>query len=727
MRLGGVGQFIRGVFFQAFLILLVGYFIVKIVDAYFRPGTGAEVWQKVMAFHDLIEKGKGEWLPAVQELAFALIWLFCLPVIWALAKIESFIGFQLDPHYFGDLSLYLWGISVFVLSWVFWSTAYVRFLRLLGLWNPFWNVEGRKRGLLLRGFLGFRDWWEMSQHFGRGPTSKWASLPEVLSHRFCGGDVFLGRPKLFVGGMMRPIGMATEKHMVTIAGTGSGKSTAALIPNLCIHEGSLLCIDPKGELATITADRRGRGWLSRGMGQSVYILDPFGIVDQDAGFHASYNPFDEIARVSESDPDRAVSYAAKIAEALVRPMSQHETYWDNAAKTFIRGVILYILVHDPKKDLVRLRQLLMEGDIEGWRAAIDQRLITQDGTSPFEYLLDRMGEVREGQHGEVIAACASMVSMMGENQRGSVITTAQEHTAFLDLPEIRRVSERSDFLLEDLKRSRVSVYVCVPVNMVSGPVGRWLRMFVMLFIDMMTRIQEAPNPPVLLAIDEFPSLGKLDGIETVAPVLRSYGVRFWAVGQDIAQFMNVYPDVWTGFIGGAEAVQFMGLIHPSTVDFIVERLGQHEVREGGRPVGARPLLDRDQIGRFLAKSHKNQIIWYGSKRPMKLKICPYYEYLPWWYYWPDPRFREMPHRAFWRFIFRGWRPRLRFLRDRTADAFVEWVRSDPARVERARRIGDAYDAFADFIDPFRPSRVWWNFQDWCRAQTRRERRRRRRR
>lgn len=720
MGLGGFGQFWRRTAGRAFLILLVAYFIVKIVDAFFLPGTADEVLKKLLAWQDFIDKEKVEWLPLIGKAAFAVLWVFWYPVLWAIAKIESFIGFHLDPHYFGDFSVYAWGVSTLFLAWVFWSTAYVRSMRVVGLWNPFWNVEGRKRGLLLRWFLGVRDWWEMSQHFGRGPTSKWASLPEVLSHRFCGGDVFLGRPKLFVGGMMRPVGIATEKHMVTIAGTGSGKSTAALIPNLCIHEGSLLCIDPKGELATITADRRGRGWLSRGMGQSVYVLDPFGIVDEDAGFHASYNPFDEIARVSESDPDRAVSYAAKIAEALVRPMSQNETYWDNAAKTFIRGVILYILVHDAKKDLVRLRQLLMEGDVEGWRAAIEQGVITQDGTTPFEYLLDRMGEVREGQHGEVIAACASMVSMMGENQRGSVITTAQEHTAFLDLPEIRRVSERSDFLLEDLKRSRVSVYVCVPVNMVAGPVGRWLRMFVMLFIDMMMRVQQAPNPPVLLAIDEFPSLGKLDGIETVAPVLRSYGVRFWAVGQDIAQFQNVYPDVWSGFIGGAEAVQFMGLIHPSTVDFIVERLGQHEVREGGRPVGSRPLLDRDQIGRFLAKKHKNQIIWYGSKRPMKLKICPYYEYLPWWYYWPDSRFREMPNRAIWRFIRRGWRPRLRFLFETKTEEFFDWVKRDPRRRAKGEKVGDALMAVSDFM---------WKVQDflfgwWMDWKDRRESRRR---
>src|SRR5262249_28743376 len=153
-------------------------------------------------------------------------------------------------------------------------------------------------------------------------------------------------------------------------------------------------------------------------GQGVFILDPFAIVDDNLPRGASYNPFDDIARVSEKDPDRAVSYAAKVAEALVKPMSQSETYWDSAAKTFIRGLILYIFVHEEKKDLVRLRQLIMEGEVEGWRVALQQGLITEDGTTPFEYLLQKMQEMREGQHSEVIAACASMVLMMGNNQRG---------------------------------------------------------------------------------------------------------------------------------------------------------------------------------------------------------------------------------------------------------------------------------------------------------------------
>jgi hypothetical protein len=261
----------------------------------------------------------------------------------------------------------------------------------------------------------------------------------------------------------------------------------------------------------------------------------------------------------------------------------------------------------------------------------------------------------EGPNRHVITGSANSLSKMSPNQRGSVLTMTMEHTSFLDMPEIRRISMSSDFLLEDLKNRAISIYLCLPLNAVSGIEGRWLRMFVLLTVDMMTRVSKAPNPPLLLAIDEFPSLGKLDGIETVAPTMRSVGVRLWVIGQDLEQFEKVYPESWGGFIGNAEAVQFMGITHPPTVAWLAERLGEHqivdyekvgpEVRENR---SERAVREPDQVARMLSPKKKNQIIWRGAERPMVLKICPYFEYMPWWYYSRDPRFREKFNRWIWR-------------------------------------------------------------------------------
>lgn len=648
----GVGASIWGLFMVFWFGPLVGQFV---------PGF-EKTWHEFLFPPAVIELHHQIWA-FIKENIYPLLWWGMIGYLYPVVKVEHFVfeeglGIPLNKIANGVPPFdYFWlqfafAVYMVVLPFIFWSTLYVRTAHFTGLWNPFWNVRGRKRGIALRALSRVSEWWQMMRHFGTSRTGNWAPLMEVVSHRYCEDDIFFGRPKLSLGGMMRPVGFKTEKHMVTIAGTGSGKSTAALIPNLCLHEGSLLCIDPKGELARITAERRGQGVDragKKGLGQDVFIVDPFKIVCE---YSSCYNPFDEMARVAYYDGDRAVTYSEKIAEALVK-ISGLETYWDIAAKRFLQGLILYVFAFEPeeKRNLLRLRELVMQGDVEGFEEAVGAGVIERGQVNAFDFLLEKMKVVKnDGPYGGVISNAAYSVLTMGDNQSGSIITTAQEHTSFLDNPEIAKVCGESHFLLDDYKYKWQSIYLVMPVNMMKGSAGGFLRMFVLLFIDMMMRNEKPDNPPILLAIDEFPNLGSLAGIEVVAPMLRSYGVRFWAVGQDIEQFQATYPETWTGFIGGAGAVQFMGITHPSTVELMVRLLGTHLVSRKGFSYEA-PLLDSEQVPRFLAKQHKNQVIWFGQQRPMKLKICPYFEYLPWWYYAADPRYREKFNRKFWRFLF----------------------------------------------------------------------------
>ena len=128
------------------------------------------------------------------------------------------------------------------------------------------------------------------------------------------------------------------------------------------------------------------------MGQDVFVLDPFDIVPGFAT--ASYNVFDEMERVAEYDADRPVSYARKVAQALV-PSTSRDPYWDDAPRTFISGLLLYIF-QGPKeqRNLVRLRELIMEGDVATYRKA-DEKAWRSRGDA-FDALLAMMKELSRG-------------------------------------------------------------------------------------------------------------------------------------------------------------------------------------------------------------------------------------------------------------------------------------------------------------------------------------------
>jgi type IV secretory pathway TraG/TraD family ATPase VirD4 len=594
------------------------------------PGADAWFQYNVMPAYESIRH-----LLTGRTISTVALWVmgaFIFPVVWPLATIwDNLLGTDADPFMHGTFWSYPIMLAVVAVSWAFWSTAISRSLHFVGWWDPFWRADSGRRWVL-QAWVRLREWIE--RHLGRERAGKWADLVEVASLRFVKGDVFFGRPKLAVGGMLRPIGIAGKGHVVTIGSTGAGKKVAALVPNLCVHEGSVLCIDPNGKLATTTARRRGAGGNGvKGLGQAVHVLDPFGIVP---GWQtASYNPFDDVRSVAEQNSQDGVRWAQRLAEALIAE-DRMEAYWSSAARTLLTGLILYVLIRVKEYErwnLVTVRQLLQEGDVERHKQQVEAGKIDAGQSDPFDVLLDEMLACRDDPlFGQAIAGAAEATRQLPGKARESVFDLAKEETGWLDEPEFRKViSGPSNFCLANFKTQNLSVYVSLPSGRMEGPAGRWPRMFVMMFTHMMVSPGKAPDPPVLLAIDEFPSLGRIDGIEAVVPMLRSHGVRFWAVAQDISQLKVRYPDSWTGFLGSAEAVQFMGVFDPGTQDFIVNELG------AGSTGGKR--LDAVAIRRLLAPKRGNQIVWRGNgHRPLLLKTAHYYNYLPRWYYDADPQF-----------------------------------------------------------------------------------------
>lgn len=133
------------------------------------------------------------------------------------------------------------------------------------------------------------------------PNATWLA-PGVLTAsphwQYRTGKVFLGA----LGDTL--LGVEDDRHLISIAGSRAGKGTSVIIPNLLLYPGSVLCVDPKGENAFVTAARR------KALGQTVYALDPF----ETSGLPvASFNPLSII----DLDAETCVDDAALIADAII--------------------------------------------------------------------------------------------------------------------------------------------------------------------------------------------------------------------------------------------------------------------------------------------------------------------------------------------------------------------------------------------------------------------------
>lgn len=270
-------------------------------------------------------------------------------------------------------------------------------------------------------------------------TARWIPSPHALDllGPWQSGRFLIGRDC-----HGRYAGVTDDRHILTVAGSRAGKGVSLIVPNLLYWPGSCIAIDPKGELATITAARRsnsGSAW-SVPMGGDVYALDPFHRVTGPAtAFRAAFNPLADL----DPDSDEGLDMAGQLADALVLQQEGAGAHWTMSARSFLRGLILYVAKTEApaSRNLIRVRELITQG----------------------QRALDAMLEHMSG-FGGVIGRTASALSAKPPNEKWSVVSTCDVQTDFLEGEPMRRVLSGHDFRLEDLKARRITVYLCLPAN-----------------------------------------------------------------------------------------------------------------------------------------------------------------------------------------------------------------------------------------------------------------------
>ena len=391
------------------------------------------------------------------------------------------------------------------------------------------------------------------------PCAQWADTDDLLRSKRLAYDLKNSGSKILLGVLEgKMIGIEDDRHVITVAGSRAGKGVSAIIPNLICYRGSVLAIDPKGELASITARRRAEG-----LGQKVFVIDPFGrTASWCQPYKASYNP---MAMLTPESPT-IVEDAGLIADALVVP-SGGDIHWDESAKNFLEGVILHVatwIAYEGKRNLVTVRHALVHGAVAG-----------QDGTG--EQGMDGLNvEMLENEAAAgVVESAAADFFEKPHNEQGSVLSTARRHTKFLDFPAMRAVVSGHDFDLTDLKTAPqgMTVYLCLPAGRI-GTCNRWLRVFVNLALEAMEREQAKPAIPVLLCLDEFAALGHMRQIEDAAGQIAGFGCKLWPIVQDLTQLQSLYKERWQTFMGNAGVVQFFGNNDVETLEYIQKRLGK---------------------------------------------------------------------------------------------------------------------------------------------------------
>jgi type IV secretion system protein VirD4 len=368
---------------------------------------------------------------------------------------------------------------------------------------------------------------------------------------------------IYLGSFLNRKGEPTEEvaypgrvNLITIGPAGSGKGSGIIVPVLSSSVRSIFIIDPKGEAAAITAQKR----LMFG---PVHVINPFNVLADDRSFLRS-NGFNPLADLKIDD--NFTDDCASIAHALVRDTGEGDSaFFAGSARELLTCLIMYEkITHGNAATLGHVRKMLTEPWVVSKESGPLGLALTaaQMVRSDFEPLRSKAGRF-----------------LGARNSSMDIISTAINETQFLDSPSMVRDLEGTGFDWQSMKAGPgvTTVYLILPADRLETH-ANYLRLVVSCALRSLLRSPPGPDTlPVLFMLDELAQLGYMPQIENAMGISRGFGVAMWPFLQDLNQLKALYRDRWQTFIGNAEVLTAFAPGDVFTAEYLSRRCGNKTI------------------------------------------------------------------------------------------------------------------------------------------------------
>ncbi|PZV36406.1 conjugal transfer protein TraG [Mesorhizobium kowhaii] len=443
-------------------------------------------------------------------------------------------------------------------------------------------------------------------------SARWANPSEIKSAGLLGPDgVVLGK---LDRDYLRHDG---PEHVLCFAPTRSGKGVGLVVPSLLTWPGSAIVHDIKGENWQLTAGFRARHGR-------VLLFDPTNAKS------SAYNPLLEVRR-----GDWEVRDVQNVADVLVDPEGSLEkrNHWEKTSHSLLVGAILHVLYAEPDKTLAGVAGFL------------------SDPKRPIETTLAAMMTTPHlGQAGPhpVVASTARELLNKSDNERSGVLSTAMSFLGLYRDPVVAEVTHRCDWRIADIVSDAkpATLYLVVPPSDIS----RTKPLIRLVLNQIGRRLTEDLHAKdrrhrVLMMLDEFPALGRLDFFESALAFMAGYGLKAFLIAQSLNQIEKAYGannsildncHVRVSFATNDErtAKRVSDALGTATEMKAMKNYAGHRLSPWlghlmvSRSETARPLLTPGEV---MQLPPSDEIVMVAGTPPIRAKKARYYE---------DARFKE---------------------------------------------------------------------------------------
>jgi type IV secretion system protein VirD4 len=318
----------------------------------------------------------------------------------------------------------------------------------------------------------------------------------------------------------RILRLGGQRFAILAAPTRSGKGVGVVVPNLLDYLESVVVLDIKQENFGLTS-----GWRAA-QGQEVYLFNPFA---EDRRSHR-WNPLTYVS----ADPAFRISDLMGIAAMLYPDGADEQKFWVSQSRNAFLAFALYLFecrddaiatgfpsITTPTLGAVYRLSSGDGGDLKAHLSGLAQQSFLSDNAR---------------------TAFATLLSQ-AEETFASIIGSFKEPLNAWVNPVLDAATAGDDFLLTDLRRKRMSIYVGIqPHKLAEARVI--LNLFFSQLVNCNTRELPQANPELkhqcLLLMDEFTAIGRIEILASAVGYLAGYNLRLLPVIQSMAQLDATY-------------------------------------------------------------------------------------------------------------------------------------------------------------------------------------------
>lgn len=313
-----------------------------------------------------------------------------------------------------------------------------------------------------------------------------------------------------------------QQSVLLAAPTRSGKGVGVVVPNLLDYRGSVVVLDIKQENFALTS-----GWR-RAQGQAVHLFNPFA---EDRRTQR-WNPLSYVS----TEPQQRVSDLQGIANLLYPDAGAEQKFWTSQARNAFLAFALYLFDHYEAQRSEGVPEALQLFPTLGGVF----RLSSADGVPARQHLQGLAARSFLGGHAR--RAFGNLLSQAEETFASILGSFREPLNPWID-PVLDAATSGNDFLLDDLRRRPMTIYVGVQPHRLAEA-RPLLNLFFSQLVNLNTRTLPQDDPSLchqcLLLMDEFTALGRVEIIATAMAYMAGYNLRLLPVIQSMAQLDAVY-------------------------------------------------------------------------------------------------------------------------------------------------------------------------------------------